>query len=577
MRRDAGDRKHKRNGLPNNESLIGPTGFARMKAWDQLGRAEASTRMDKDPTITFHGAAGTVTGSCMEVRLGNACILVDCGLFQGTRTLETLNYKPFRFAVNSISAVILTHAHIDHSGLLPKLVSEGYLGPVYCTAATRDLLYHMLPDAGRIQEYEAERRNRRRDRADEPPVSPVYTEADALAAYESCEPVSFGEWFEPAPGFRARLWNAGHILGSASVELEAGTSRLLFSGDLGPEHKAFHPDPQAPSGFDHVVCESTYGDRTREDVTLEQRRTLLMAEIKSALTRGGNLVIPVFALERTQELLLDIAALIDSGRLPKTSVFIDSPLASRATEVFARHASGLEDVGSGNPFHHSSFHFVATTAESVSLNQMSGAIIMAASGMCEAGRIRHHLRHNLGRRESTVLFVGFQAGGSLGRTILDGAKRVRISGQDVAVKAQIRRIDSYSAHADQEDLMRWIAARAPIAGSLFLTHGEAAATENLGRLAQSTGKAGTLVVPQIGECHALPASAPARRLKTGLPEILEAVSRDWQNDYAEFATRLKRELREIESASARREALSRMAAVLQSYKSHRSRSKGQDR
>lgn len=533
--------------------------------------------MDTDPTITFHGAAGTVTGSCMEVRTGERSILVDCGLFQGTRTLETLNYQPFRFDVARISAVILTHAHIDHSGLLPKLVAEGFAGPVYCTAATKDLLYHMLPDAGRIQEYEAERRNRRRDRADEDPVTPVYTEADALAAWESCEAVGFGEWFEPAPGFRARMWNAGHILGSASVELEAGQSRLLLSGDLGPDHKAFHPDPEAPSGFDHVICESTYGDRTRDDISIEQRRTILEAEIKAALTRGGNLVIPVFALERTQELLLDIAVLIDSGRLPKTSVFIDSPLASRATEVFARHASELEDVGTGETFRHPSFHFVATTAESMSLNQVSGAIIMAASGMCEAGRIRHHLRHNLGRRQSTVLFVGFQAGGSLGRTILDGAERVRISGQDVAVRAQIRRIDSYSAHADRNDLLRWIEARAPIAGSLFLTHGETGATEDLRRLAQGAGAASTIVVPQIGECHSLPASAPARRLKTGLPEIQEAVSRDWQNDYAEFATRLKRELRDIESASARREALSRMAAVLQSYKAHRSRSTGRDR
>jgi metallo-beta-lactamase family protein len=495
--------------------------------------------------------------------------LVDCGLFQGTRTLETLNHQALPFDVHRVSAVILTHAHIDHSGLLPRLVAAGYKGAIHCTGATRDLLYHMLPDAGRIQEYEAERRNSRADRADEPQIEPLYTEADALAAYEQAQTEPFREWFEPALGFRARFWNAGHILGSASVELELGGARLLLSGDLGPDNKAFHPDPEAPAGFDHVVCESTYGDRPREHITIDQRRTLLEAEIKAALTRGGNLVIPVFALERTQELLLDIARLINSGRLPHARVFIDSPLASRATEVFAKHARELEDMGSGEVFRHPAFHYVASVEESQSLNQMTGAIILAASGMCEAGRIRHHLRHNLPRRQSSVLFVGFQASGSLGRTILDGAQRVRISGRDIAVKAQIRSIDSYSAHADQTDLIRWIEARAPIAGSLFLSHGEPGSTEVLRRLVQSSGAANSIVVPQIGESYALAAASPARRTRTGKPELHEAVNRDWQNDYADFATRLKRELREIESASARREALARMEAVLKSYRAHR--------
>jgi metallo-beta-lactamase family protein len=525
--------------------------------------------MADHPTITFHGAAGTVTGSCSEIRWGERAVLIDCGLFQGTRTLETLNHESFAFDAAALSAVILTHAHIDHSGLLPKLVAAGYSGPIFCTAATRDLLYHMLPDSGRIQEGEAERRNRRADRADEPPIEPLYTEADALMAYEQARPIGLKQWFEPARGFKARLWNAGHILGSSSVELEVGGSRLLFSGDLGPDHKAFHPDPQAPAGVDHVICESTYGDRVREEVTIEQRRTLLEAEIKAALTRGGNLIIPVFALERTQELLLDIASLINTGRLPHPRVFVDSPLASRATQVFGKYAHDLEDMGTGAVFGHPSFHYVASAAESMRLNQMSGAIIMAASGMCEAGRIRHHLRHNLGRRQSTILFVGFQAAGSLGRTILDGATRVRISGHDVAVRAQIRRLDSYSAHADQEDLLHWLDARRPIAGSLFLTHGEGGALESLRRTAQAADLAQSIVVPQLGECYALPAASAARRLKTGRIEMQAAVSRDWQNDYADFTTQLNRELRKIESATARREALSRMSAVLQSYREHR--------
>jgi metallo-beta-lactamase family protein len=528
--------------------------------------------MSQDPTITFHGAAGTVTGSCMEVRHGETAVLVDCGLFQGTRTLEALNYQPLPFDPKRLSAVILTHAHIDHSGLLPRLVAEGFKGAIHCTAATRDLLHHMLPDAGRIQESEAERRNRRSDRADEPAIEPIYTEADAIAACEQAHAEAFCEWFAPAPGFRARFWNAGHILGSASAELEIGGSRLLFSGDLGPDEKAFHPDPDAPAGLDHVVCESTYGDRTREHITIEERRTLLEAEIKGALARGGNLLIPVFALERTQELLLDIASLINAGRLSHPRVFIDSPLASRATEVFAKHARELEDMGDGEVFRHPAFHFVGSVQESMSLNQTTGAIILAASGMCEAGRIRHHLRHNLDRRQSTVLFVGFQASGSLGRTILDGAKRVRISGSDIAVRAQIRSIDSYSAHADQTDLLRWIAGRAPIEGSLFLSHGEVGSTEALRRLAQSKDAAQSIVVPQIGEQYALPQREAARRTRTGKPDLQEAVGRDWQNDYADFATRLKRELHQIESASARREALARMEQVLKSYR--RPRAKG---
>ena len=521
------------------------------------------------PEIVFHGAARTVTGSCMELRHGDIRILIDCGLFQGSRTLESLNRSPFSFDARSLSAVLLTHAHIDHSGLLPKLVADGYEGPIWCTPATRDLLYHMLPDAGRIQEDEAERRNRRADRADEPPIEPLYTEADALAAQDQSKGVRLGEWVHLASNLRARFWNAGHILGSASVEIEAGSTRLLFSGDLGPEHKAFHPDPQAPSGFDHVICESTYGDRVREEVTIDERRTLLEAEIGGALLRGGNLIIPVFALERTQELLLDIAHLINSGRLPYTPIFIDSPLATRATQVFARYARSLEDLGSGEIFNHPSFHFVGSAAESMRLNAMSGAIILAASGMCEAGRIRHHLRHNLGRRESTILFVGFQAAGTLGRAIIDGASRVRISGHDVAVRAQIRRIDSYSAHADQDDIRDWIKARQPIKGSLFLTHGEASAIETLRRAVQSDGSAAHIVTPEIGEHYALPSGEPARRLATGKAEFSEAVGSDWQNDYADFATSLKKELRSIESARERREALNHMREILRSYQAHR--------
>lgn len=519
-----------------------------------------------EPTITFHGAAGTVTGSCMELSVNGHSILVDCGMFQGSRSLEALNREDFVFDTGRIEAVVLTHAHIDHCGLLPKLAANGYDRAIWCTQATADLLEYMLSDAGRIQESEASRRNSRRDRAGETEFVPLYTERDALRAWGLARPVALGEWFEPAPGFQARLWNAGHILGAASVEIRAGDAHLLFSGDIGPSNKAFEPDPAGPSGLDHVVCESTYGNRARARQTIEQRRASLETEVKSALSKGGNLIIPVFALERTQELLLDLATLADAGRIPNVPIFVDSPLAGRATRVFEAHAAEIEDVGDGQIFRHPAIRYVADTSESIRLNQISGAIILAASGMCEAGRIRHHLKHNLHRRESTVLFVGFQAKGSLGRVILDGAKRVRISGDDVNVRACIRRIDSYSAHADRDELHDWIKARRPIVGSLFLSHGEIDATRGLRDLAQADDPAANILLPQIGEKYALPAGQPARRLDTARPGLEQITGEDWQNDYARFITNLKHDLTQIENERARREALRNMRAVLDGYR-----------
>ncbi|QPI75309.1 MBL fold metallo-hydrolase [Sphingobium sp. Cam5-1] len=509
----------------------------------------------------------------MELRLGDRAILVDCGLFQGSRTLETLNHGAFSFDPAKIDAVVLTHAHIDHCGLLPKMAAQGYKGSIWCTPATSDLLEYMLADAGRIQESEADRRNRRRDRAGENLFVPLYTEEDALDAWRLSRPVSLSDWFDPAPGFRARFWNAGHILGAASVEIEAAGVRLLMSGDLGPINKAFHPDPQAPTGVDHVVCEATYGDRAREKFTIEQRRSQLEAEIKDALSRGGNLVIPSFALERTQEMLLDLAKLADANRIPNVPIFVDSPLASRATKVFAAHASELEDTGGEDIFRHPSIHYVEDVAESVRLNTMSGAIIMAASGMCEAGRIRHHLKHNLFRRESTVLFVGFQAKGTLGRVLLDGAQRVRISGEDVNVRARIRRIDSYSAHADRDELHSWISARRPITGSLFLDHGEPEAVAALRTLVQADDPATNIIAPQIGEVYALEPGTQAKRIQTGRVDMEQLSGPDWQNDYADFITHLKQHLGRIRNERARRQALAQMRRILDEYEEARHRHK----
>lgn len=540
-------------------------------------RTSMKTRRGGEPGdgrlhLTFHGAAGTVTGSCMEFAGGESRILVDCGLFQGSRTLETLNQGHFAFEPARIAAVVLTHAHIDHCGLLPKLVREGFAGPIFCTGATADLLRFMLADAGRIQEADAMRRNRRPDRAGEPRFEPLYTEADALKAWAQARPVPLGEEFAVAPGFRARLWNAGHILGAASAEVLAEGQRVLCSGDLGPAHKAFEADPQAPSGndgapLDHVVCESTYGDRVREHLTIEQRRDRLEAEVKAAIGAGGNLVIPTFALERTQELVIDLIRLAEANRIPNVPIFVDSPLATQATDVFARHADQLEDMDGIDICRHPSIHYTEGVAESQRLNSVSGAIILAASGMCEAGRIRHHLRHNLHRRDSTILFVGFQAAGTLGRVLVDGAQRVRLSGEDVTVRARIRRIDTYSAHADRDELHAWIGGRMPIAGSLFLDHGEPDAVAALRDLVQKDDPALSIVSPRIGEVYELRAGTRARRLRAGRIDIgggrgFDWGGTDWQNDYGSFASGLRAELGRIRSPAARRRAIARMRQVL---------------
>ncbi len=521
--------------------------------------------MTRSLSLRFHGAARTVTGSCMHFVHDGVEILVDCGLFQGSRSLEMLNAGDFDFDPAKIDAVILTHAHIDHSGLLPKLVAQGFKGRIWCTRPTADLLEHMLADSGRIHEADTQRRNRRRDRAGDAPFDPIYTEDDALKAWRQCQTTELEVWLEPAPGFRARLWNAGHILGSASVELECGGVRIMCSGDLGPDNKAFYHDPSGPSGFDFVICESTYGDRAREKITLEGRRKLLEAEARAAIVRGGNLVIPSFALERTQELLLDLANLSRSGALAGVQIFVDSPLANRVTGVFERYAADLEDTGGVNIFDHPSFHFVDDVAQSIRLNSVSGAIILAASGMCEGGRIRHHLTYNLHRADSTILFVGFQAQGTLGRVILEGAETVRISGTDVRVRAQIRRIDSYSAHADQGELIEWIEERQPIAGSLFLTHGENEAVETMRREVQRISPELSVRIPEIGETYALAPAKPAKRTATGRADIQQAIGQDWQNSYARFSTSLRQELAKIHSEKRRQEAIDEMRRVLDTY------------
>ncbi len=429
--------------------------------------------------LHFHGAARTVTGSNYMIETDTAKVLIDCGMFQGPKVETELNYRPFPYDPKTITALVLTHAHIDHTGLVPKLVKHGFNKTIHATPGTQDLCAIMLPDSGHIQESEVEQLNKRNIKRGLPEVEPIYTLLDATAAVALIKPQKFETWFEPAPGIRMRYWNAGHLLGSASIETEitqAGKKpiRLLFSGDIGPENKLLEYDPTAPTNWDFVVCESTYGGKDRFERALDKRREILARELRDAAARGGVMLIPSFAVERTQEVVTDLVWVMDHKMCPTANIFIDSPLANKATAIFRKHASELENGQDlARAFSAPNVKSTETVDESKALNLFKGFhIVISASGMAEAGRIRHHLRNRLWQKTTTVLLVGFQAKGSLGNLLEEGAKQVKIMGETVAVAATIRRIEDYSGHADGPELVAWLEARKPITKTLFLTHGE---------------------------------------------------------------------------------------------------------
>ena len=497
-------------------------------------------------TLRFCGAARTVTGSCHLFATRSGRILVDCGLFQGPKTLKELNYGRFPFDPADIAAVLLTHAHIDHSGLIPKLTRAGFRGPVLATHETIDLCSFMLPDAGSIQESEVTTLNRRNAARGRPAVTPIYSQADAVASLDVFRPVDYKSWVEVLPGVRARYWNAGHLLGSASIEIEfagEGASgkplRVLASGDLGPDAKLLETDPEAPTGLDYVICESTYGDQDRPPVTRQSRRDHLAAEVRAAQARCGALLIPAFAVERTQELIVDLIDLMERGEIPPAPVFLDSPLAIRATDVFRRHASSPEDgLDVARLLASPHLRCTETVDESKAIARLAGFhIIIAASGMCDAGRIRHHLKRWLWHARATVLLVGFQAQGTLGRFLADGVRAVRIQGEEIKVAANIRRLDEYSGHADGPELARWIAARRPIARGVFLVHGEEQALEGLsGRIAERTVPAAKVFTPLLDDIYELTTSAPTpidvSRRRRLAPEAV--VNLDWHNEMSKL-------------------------------------------
>ncbi|MGG5818987.1 MBL fold metallo-hydrolase RNA specificity domain-containing protein [Falsiroseomonas sp. HW251] len=432
------------------------------------------------------GAAREVTGLSLLFDTPGGRVLVDCGMFQGPKTLKALNYEPFPYDPTSVDAVLLTHAHIDHSGLLPKLVKQGFRGPIHTTEATRDLCSVMLPDSGHIQETEVEQLNRRNRRRGRDPVQPIYTAEDAERAMVAFRPLDYGAWIEPVPGLRARWWNAGHMLGSASIELEFDRPRMrvIVSGDIGPDLGPIQRDPEGPTeGADHVVIESTYGDEDRVDVAPAARRAAMAKLVQAASRQNGALLIPVFAVERAQEVVLDLVTLMRSAQVPPADIHLDSPLASRATAVFEKHAAMLEDgAAMRTALSDHRVHHVEDWQQSAQLSRQEGfRIVLAGSGMCDAGRIRAHLKAKLWDARTVVALVGFQAQGTLGRLLLDGAERVKIQGEAMRVGARIEKIEGYSGHADGPELGRWLQARGTVSGGVFLVHGEEEAIEGLAK------------------------------------------------------------------------------------------------
>lgn len=524
-------------------------------------------------TLHFHGASGTVTGSCYRVVHPKGQFLVDCGMFQGNKTVRDLNYKPFPFDPKAIDFLLLTHAHIDHAGLLPKLTHMGYRKPIWATEPTNGLLEYLLPDAAGIQESEAERETRKRTRRDETPFQPLYVMEDANEALKLTKGLKYEEWITPGPGVRARYWNAGHILGSASIEVEVEDSdgkpiRILFSGDLGPDVKVFWEAPDAPAGYDYILSESTYGGREREDYTLKQRQEALKTEINTALARGGNLVIPTFAVERSQELLHDIGYLIKTGEINPSLVFLDSPLASKVTGVYRKYASMFDDVelSADELFNDSRFRIVESVDESKAINSIrGGAIIMSASGMADAGRIKHHLRNNLPRANATVLFVGYQAPGTLGQIIQSGAKEVRIHSELVPVRAQVRSLGNYSAHADHSELVAWVTKRLPAHGAIFLTHGEDEERKALrAALMRDDGLAGDQVLmPLLDDAFDLRADGVAGVERPAERRVdLTQITADWHNAYASFIIDLSHQLQSAPSDTQRIAVMEALKATL---------------
>ncbi len=436
--------------------------------------------------IQFCGATTGVTGSCHLIKTENHNVLLDCGQFQGGKAQDAMNREPFPFDPKSVECMLLSHAHIDHCGRIPLLVKRGFSGPIYCTSATADLLKVMLEDSAYIHEREAEWHTKKNMRAGLPEVEPLYTLADADKALTLVKPVEYDQLIEINDDMRFVFNDAGHILGSAITEIWVREgekeTKIVFSGDLGVMQRPILKDPTIIKKADCVIMESTYGDRTHPENAMDVKR-LIDIIIKTA-DRGGSVVIPSFAVGRTQELLYELNRFYDEhtefdDKLDKVNVYVDSPMATTATEVFRRNAQVFDDeareyiVKGDDPLDFKNLKFTRSTEESQRLNRDSKPkVIISASGMCEAGRIRHHLKHHLWDPKSSIVFVGYQAEGTLGRALINGLKDVTLFGDQIHVEAEIYDLKGFSGHADQNGLLEWLSGFEKKPAQLFLVHGE---------------------------------------------------------------------------------------------------------
>ena len=471
--------------------------------------------------ITFLGATKMVTGSNFLVEGAGKKFLVDCGMYQGGDRDEMQNHEPFAYDVNEIDFMLLTHAHIDHSGRIPKLYKEGYRNPVITTKATRDLCSIMLPDSGHIQEQEIELRNRKIKREGKEPLPPLYTAQDGIDTMEIFKPVNYDEIIEIDPNIYVRFNDAGHMLGSAIIEIwvkeDGKETKAVFTGDLGNNDIPLLSSPTMIETADYLVMESTYGGRLH--MRNDDKANLFLNIVSETLDKGGTVVIPSFAVGRTQEILYELNNLKDTqegedfkkkyATLMKAPVYVDSPLAISATEIFKENANLFDEetqavIESGdNPLEFPGLQFTRTADESKALNEKNeSSIIISASGMCEVGRIKHHLKHHLWDPNSTILFVGYQAPGTLGRRIVDGEKRVKIFGEEIAVNARIEYIEGYSGHADQEWLMNFVYSFITKPKHIFLVHGEPTGQEILkSKIVDEIGL--PVTIPEYGQTYTL--------------------------------------------------------------------------
>jgi len=439
--------------------------------------------------ITFLGAAQGVTGSCYILETGTHKFAVDCGMHQGNAEIEKRNLNMDSYRPSQLEFILITHAHIDHIGLLPRVVANGFNKPIYATPPTQDLMQILLLDSAHIQEMEAEQQNRRRQRHGTKKVEPLYTTADATATFPLIKTIEYNKPFEPVPGIRVTYRDAGHILGSAFIEVEyveeGKPTKIVFSGDLGRPGQLILPDPSKGGHTDYLFMESTYGDRDHKSV--ENSRDELAAAIAYSYKNNEKVIIPAFAVERTQQILYTLFLLGEEGKLPADMpIYLDSPLAIRATEIFRKHPEYFDDktkelLKQGkDPLSLPNLRFSQTADESRALNAMPGsAIIISASGMANAGRIRHHLRHNLWRKGASIVFCGYQGEGTPGRKIVDGAKQISIFGEEVAVAAKVYTIGGFSAHAGQAEILQWLKSFDGNQTKVILIHGEVKALNAL--------------------------------------------------------------------------------------------------